>query len=199
MHSFLSEHSIELLMIPKLVNHLSEYYNKIIPIFYWANREGGILNNKILKNKEFRIIAVYARRPKFRKPDDDYFILKINEQLVAKNNVLKNFQVPSFAGIPLINSLEAFDNTAEFLWFNIDMFSGQSEIIIPLYLPDFSYTNLYGCINHQSMIEMIEEKSKPIQWAKAVEIFKEANRVEVRNTFFWTGYKPVYLLIPADQ
>lgn len=62
--SFMSEHSVELNMIPYLITILSRKYRRIIPFYFWATREGNKLSQSCDNNTKMRIVAIFARPSK---------------------------------------------------------------------------------------------------------------------------------------
>ncbi len=62
--SFISEHTAEFILVPKLVNILSKTFSDIIPIYLWLTREGSNMAKSCTKDVKFQIISVFPRRPK---------------------------------------------------------------------------------------------------------------------------------------
>jgi hypothetical protein len=191
MASFLNEHSIELLMIPKLINQLSNQFKKITPVYFWGNREGSTLGKKNLKDIPLRVIAMYARRPKIVRHDSSRITIKINQELILKSRILSKHYIPSLAGIPLINTLSDFNTAAEFLWFNVNAFEG--ETIIPIPLKNKAENRVFGTLNNEELMKFINENTGVIYWEEATAVFAEINRTF--NLGKYLAYKPIYLLL----
>lgn len=192
MGSFLNEHSIELLMVPKLIDKLSEFYSQIIPIYFWGNREGSGLAKRNLKDIPLRIVAFYARRPKTVKKNNCYIECKINCELIQKAQILKECRIPSLAGLPLINTLIHFQKEVKFLWFNINNFKTETVVRIPI--QNENQEKISGTLDYNEMINVIQS-TRSIAWDEAVSKFIEINRLFDQGPKL--RYKPIYLLIPS--
>ena len=57
--SFISEHTAEYILIPKLKNILQRRFCIVTPIFPWATREGSNLSNQIHKSDRIRVVGLF--------------------------------------------------------------------------------------------------------------------------------------------
>lgn len=88
--SFISEHSSEYVLVPKLKRLLEQNNKYVVPIFPWSTREGNNYSINLHNNAEIRLISLFPRRPKYHKnfPNNVYF--KINYELIDYVNTCKD-------------------------------------------------------------------------------------------------------------
>src|SRR5689334_19704016 len=114
--SFLSEHSIELILAPKFARILSTRFPGVIPLYFWGSREGGRIGRNSITDL-VRVIALYPRRPKVSEPFQQVIEVKFNAHLFNRTWEFNQLGIPVFAGLPLVNCLNHFNFSTNCLWF----------------------------------------------------------------------------------
>ena len=61
--SFMSEHTVEYALVPKMIGILAPQFPRVIPIYFWATREGSRISRLCDVSGKVRVIAVFPRRP----------------------------------------------------------------------------------------------------------------------------------------
>ncbi|MDP8239658.1 MAG: hypothetical protein P9X24_11265 [Candidatus Hatepunaea meridiana] len=200
--SFISEHTAEYFLIPKLINALSREGRNVIPFYFWRSREGSNISQKCDRNQKIRLLAMYPRRPKINVPMQDAVLVKFNEVIFNRAKYLQSNGIPTIAGVPLVSSLFNLSLDCPCAWFVISqnlkinqdykltitissnsVVDEDSNLIIkPHYIED--------------IVEYYEENSLEMTWQKAIEILKGSGD---DNPYFYhyfgVRYKPVYFLI----
>lgn len=116
---FLSEHSVEFVLVPRLISILSKTYSNIVPFYFWAAREGNSISQSCDTGEYLRLIAVYPRRPKVSHPHDSEILIKFNAVLFEKAREYEQFGIPVFAGVPRVSSIMDFRLNTPCTWFEI--------------------------------------------------------------------------------
>lgn len=102
--SFISEHTCEYYLLSELVPFLSQYFEKVIPFYYWGTREGSSSLNRY-KSSESRLLVIYPRRPKIIDIESQVSFLKFNEFIFPTIQYYKENQTAIIAGSPKAFSL----------------------------------------------------------------------------------------------
>jgi hypothetical protein len=201
--SFISEHTAELILVPKLLNVLTKKYRHITPLYYWASREGGAMSNASFHNKSIKVIAMYPRRPKVKFPGAGIIQIKFNQLLFDRSSYLTSHGIPVLAGIPLADSLESIHSGTACNWFYLNP-DGVEEIGI-LHLQNsnhFSSDNV-RIINEEEIFELIESKAVVCTWPDTLLKIKEMRRIQTESFRRWSGisgdlYKPIYFVLQIN-
>lgn len=187
--SFINERTLEYIIVPKFYNLLKEKYSNVIPIYYWATREGNNTAFEMLKNKTFKIVALYSRRPKLDNITTDTIFVKLNDILFEKSAILNEIGIPVFAATSGITSFDNFDYKSPSFYFHIA--PNKRESIIKIDLKDIS--KCQSLISEQFILDKIK-KAKTLSW----DVFRahlRSNNLTTRFSFYSGVYKPVYFLI----
>jgi hypothetical protein len=62
--SFISEHSVEYILVANLTETLTTHFNRVIPIYFLSTREGSIISRECGPSQVVKVVSVFARRPK---------------------------------------------------------------------------------------------------------------------------------------
>jgi hypothetical protein len=201
--SFLSEHSVEYVLVPNLVGQLATVF-RAIPIFFWASREGNITAQRSFRDLPVRILSVFARRPKISASRPKSIFMKINVQLLeyaAKGAVAG---IPTLAGIPLTASLQNFGLDCSCCWFRLNGLvgdTGDQIVEIPLDERTVAFRNasnsrLHGPLS-DSQIQAIASSCSASTWKDAVDKVRSL-RADTKTTgryLYFGGYKPFHLIL----
>lgn len=203
--SFLSEHTIEYCLVPKLNTELEKYW-KVTPIYFWSTREGSNLSQKCDHGEQINILAMYARRPKLSRIGDKKIQVKLNASIQERAFSLKKIGIPTICGIPLVSSIFEFKLSCSCIWLSIapEGCVKYKDIIIEYINDTCITTNVY---NNESLYEIttadiikIIMRSASMTLCEAISEIKGIRRTYnsisfSRNPWFQTNYKPVYFLL----
>lgn len=118
--SFISEHTAEYVLIPKLTNILKQKYKMVVPVFPWISREGNNLSQLIHNQDKFKIVGFYPRRPKISLTDNK-ILIKINGEFLAGAEEASKINVPILAGCPIVKSFWDLNNDdLKFIWIKLN-------------------------------------------------------------------------------
>jgi hypothetical protein len=206
--SFISEHSAELILVPAIDRVLSRAGMQVVPIYFWKTREGNHLSQKCTIEKNFRVIAMYARRPKVIEPEQDNIEVKINDILFQKAFHLKQYGIPTIAGVPRISTISDLRIGCDCSWFYLDPQKPEEEerVILVEIRTNQCRGNLSHGVQgplHESDLLGIVNKAKIFsEWAEVISVLRgEPNtwisKISFLNSMFWPfiAYKPIYFLI----
>lgn len=205
--SFMSEHTAEYVLVPDLAHQLSSIYSSVVPFYYWRTREGA--NFGVHGDVNARFVAVYARRPKVRRPGDVSITVKFNRQLFSHAEQLHHHGIPTLAGVPCISTLPDHQLGASCAWFALDRyfdypddFETQVHVGTCSLLHQFpSDAPVVGPLT-TAEIQAFTTNAWVKPWGAGLDAIRESSR---RSRFegwipspWWAGsgtYKPFYLAV----
>lgn len=198
--SFVSEHSIEYVLVPQFAEILSSDYKTVIPIYFWHSREGGNISKDCFKNKFVRIVALYARRPKISSAYQESIYVKFNEVLFERARMFKEKGILVFAGVPVISSLDFFTLDTKCDWFSLkeNGFEEIIEISCHNHLP--IQTKSINQVNKKEILNQIRDQSELLKWPDAINFLRELrHRSDYIKFYSYMGdtYKPTFFLMPV--
>jgi len=201
--SFISEHTAEYVLVPDLVRRLAPDFLEVIPIFFWATREGNSTAAMTMFETSVRILSAFARRPKIW--GEDRIMMKINPELVQYSRVSADAGIPVLAGVPLVSALSQLRLFSKCSWFELSAWHGTSvEPYVEVMLDGKGVSE--QCAGNQlptplcdKRIREIAGRSRVISWAIAVATIREIRRQQSEYTHypFFGGYKPFHLVLPV--
>jgi hypothetical protein len=197
--SFVSEHTLEYLLIPRLNGILKQQFSSVVPVFPWITREGGSLSNSLHKKDKFKIIGLFPRRPKFDRKSKGSIFIKINIELVDYLKTALNFNFSYIAGCPIIENLWELGNDPDCVWIKLDKDATETyELEISKDANGHFQTNKpeYFFQTDIQVLDFITENSCDLYFDQWIEFIKTLNRGINRYRSFFGGaiYKPVYFL-----
>ena len=195
--SFLSEHSVELVLVPAAIKILRSQYPLVTPFYYWASREGGSVSAQSFYNKILRVIALYPRRPKIERIRDSKISVKVNELLCDRAHYFIQEGIPCIAGVPLCNCFEDFHMETPCAWFEITHEYFERTITFDLAFTNDS--NEIPSLSHNEILAIAEQKTKEMSWPQLRQIIRNISRSENMG-YYWNRmsgdlYKPIYLVL----
>jgi hypothetical protein len=206
--SFMSEHTAEYVLVNDLVRRLSPTYPNLIPIFFWATREGNRTAIESMQDLNLRLVTCFARRPKVERAQAHHLFMKINPELMQYRQVCAPLGIPVLAGLPMVKSLPCLRPNSACNWFNLSEFDclDQQECYVAI-LRDGTAAR---CESNDKLvrplttpeIENLVSKSPLITWSQAVEHLRYIRRTVSVNTPhfpFLGGYKPFLFLVLAKN
>ena len=115
--SFMSEHTAEYVLVNDLVHRLSPAFPDLLPMFFWATREGNRTAIESMRNLNFRLLTCFARRPKVAQFVNEHILMKVNPELKQYYQACRPLGIPVVAGLPMIRSLSSLRLTSVCNWF----------------------------------------------------------------------------------
>jgi len=202
MASFFSEHSAEYVLVPRIVQQLSEHFHKVVPVFFWANREGNTIARACAPCQTLRVISVFARRPKVNRPGEQQVLVKFNTELFDWAAEAEALGIPTFAGLPLVSSLTDLTLDCACAWFWVGPHRGEDvELILSLdgdvVRNSSGKPHVHGPIELPDVERRVRESAKTLPWKDALDRIRQI-RISVRaqnRLPFFGGYKPFHLLL----
>lgn len=200
MGSFLSEHTAEFVLVPRAVTAFSTYSTAVVPIYLWANREGGRAARACAPDTRIRIVSIFARRPKTIDSCDDRILVKLNRELFHYSKEASSRGVPTLAGIPLVASLHQLRLECECAWWRLtDHPYDDLEFVLPLECSISAHADgdHYNCPRqlHTLAKEAVSE-AKLFCWDNALETLRELRRACAGHHYrYGSRYKPFSLLL----
>lgn len=206
--SFMSEHTAEYALVPHLVAQLEGSFRTIIPLYYWATREGSRVGRDSLIEVPVRVVAVFARRPKVFCPGDEKILVKINDTLFAAAQAGGQVGIPVLAGVPLVNSLAHFSTGVPCSWFHIGnappsgwdvefwMPLSEAEACNHLELPQGVAGPLIGA----QVGETVDSQCSELHWEEALDAMRHVKSAGgYQHPIFGGGYRPFFLVMARDD
>ncbi|NQT93803.1 MAG: hypothetical protein HQ559_13675 [Lentisphaerae bacterium] len=202
--SFMSEHTAEYALVPDLVAQLAERFPTIIPLYFWATREGSRVGRESLIDAPVRVVAAFARRPKVFDPGDERILVKINDVLFAAAQAGEQVGIPVLAGVPLVNSLVEFSTGVRCAWFHIaatPSSAWEAEFWIPvsgeeginhLELPQ----GVAGPLTGADVVDAVDSQCRDLCWEEALYAMRHVKSAGgYQHPLFGGGYRPFFLMM----
>lgn len=201
--SFISEHTAEFALVPKLRRILQEEFEFVIPIFPWMTREGGSVSKALHQIDKFNIIGLYPRRPKIKLSEKEIIYLKVNEQIILGARSGLKLGIPIIAGCPLASDLWELGKNPQCLWIRLNFKSNRNmEFQIKHGKSSQLEKELSKMVFHKEneILKYIDGNANMFDLNAALETFRKIKmdslKLEYYSSFaFWGGYKPIYFLL----
>ncbi len=199
--SFISEHSLEYIVIPRLSEMLREYYRRIVPIYYRATREGNMFSEKLHSNLQLRIFAAFPRRPKFENIASTVVCGKINESIMQFADAARSYGIPTIFCLPIVRSLRDITSDCRCVFLNVSQYvSGDIYFRVrdKGELVDVECEQ-NACVTpiDSAAVVAIAQKGQVLSWHDAILNLNALRNSNTRHhsSFWMSQYKPVYLLL----
>ena len=212
--SFMSEHTAEYVLVNDLVCRLTPAFPNLIPIFFWAKREGNRTALESMHDLNCRLVTCFARRPKVEYAAPDHLFMKINSELMQYRQACEPLDIPVLAGLPMVKSLSDLRLNSPCNWFDLAKFDCINQEFYVTLGPDGAVTlddsthKLPKPLTNPQIEELVN-KSPLLTWSRAVEHLRHVRRMvsdHARKNYgyvrfpFFGGYKPFLLLaLAADS
>jgi hypothetical protein len=200
--SFICEHSAEFILVPNLCQLFSEHDKNLIPLHFWKTREGSSKSIRCDDHKPLRLIAMYARRPKIRIPNQNSITVKINYDIFEHALYLQDNNIPTIIGVPCVSSVLELKFGCSCSWFSlipdknschdaeltIDIQSRKCDSKLPL--------GVHGPLNDHELLSLFNKSRKFVSWQEAVNVLRNEmpSRYAMGGFFGINSYKPVYFI-----
>jgi biopolymer transport protein ExbD len=199
--SFLSEHTTEFVLVPKLTKILKQKFEIVIPIFPWMTREGNNFSRSIHKNDKFLIVGLYPKRPKLNLTGNE-FQIKINKEFLNGAKAASKINIPMIVGCPLAENLWDLDDNAKCIWIKL------TDKTNNFYYVEYEDKKLHKykilqtdeVLNEkEDILKFVINGSKEFDYGKLILAMQT---IKANSTVYFMGfgtYKPVYFLLKKGK
>lgn len=206
-NSFISEHSLEYIIVPRIWELLKQRFSLVIPIYFWAAREGNSLSKKIHKEQKLKILLVFPRRPKINLNKPNRVYGKINYSIINCFRKARTFGIPTVFSFPVILSFKDIANNVLIDHFEVVHFEQKDiHFFVNKETNEISVLDnqvkALRLLNDSDIFDLVTN-AKELNWENAVAKINELRRMNrydgssnYGRFFFWgNSYKPIYFLI----
>jgi hypothetical protein len=199
---FCSEQTALYAMLAKLRATIETEYSVFLPVSFWLTREGLRRSVAPAADRVLRIISFFPRRPKVLDAEDDYVLVKFNEELFEYATHAHRHGLATLAGVPIATSLFQLAR-CDVSWFAIESetrVTGPKFMQLPLtgrFPQSEQPFGLVGPLSASRMLTHIRDNSVEMPWAVAVERVRELRLQHDRPRSPWSPqtYRPILLLL----
>lgn len=199
--SFTNEHSCEFMLVPDITAAISPFFGRVIPSYFWSNREGGRMARQSIGDAKTRVLTAYARRPKVRRAGDDEIVMTVNPELYAVAARGAALGCPVLVGVPVVNSLADLAVGASCRWFKLCVDFGADEMVEDIRLSAHTGDPLEAtpCLSPLAATDLaaIAYETRATAWAETVNQMRVLRGRE-EGAWGWWGrprYQPFHLLL----
>lgn len=172
-------------------------------MYFWATREGSRVAQERHASQRFRVLVVFARRPKVL--DGSNMLGKINRELFEFADRAVAYGLPSVAAFPAVGDLFELGRNFQTYWFPLAGLQHQdTHFKVHLSRPDIGPELLDGCQLPSWELDDVGDAlgaAPMLIWRDAMLAIRDvrlAHRVVPSVGFIGGGgnYMPVYVLVP---
>jgi hypothetical protein len=198
--SFINERSAEYVLVPNLKSMLHEKFGIVTPLFPWLTREGGTLSKHIHEDGTFRMIGLYARRPKLVSTGTTITI-KLNRQILMGAKQGEDLGIPIIAGCPLVKDFWELGGNPQCVWIRLDQDSNDDiEIEIANFSKSINHLSSLIFQRKADLLEFLTDRAGLMNLNEAmtnITTIKQASWGFERRGWLASviGYKPVYFIL----
>lgn len=117
--SFINERTAEYYLVPALKKVLEKEYTEVASVFPWLSREFSKISKELHRSDVFRVLVMFARRPKVAHHGDDAVYATINSELERFCEVCDEYDVPVIAGCPNATDFWGLARGDKVIWLQI--------------------------------------------------------------------------------
>lgn len=181
--SYVNERSVELTLVPYLKNELEKYFEYVVPVVPWLNRETSKLSRDAHSQDHFKVLALFPRRPKLTVDSNELIFVTINHDLLVFKQFAEEYMVPVIAGCPVASNFWELSICREYVWLNIT--EEKVNNYLNLIREELSISEIVELVNSSELFN-IDSFS---------EFLNVAKYAMPRRFLFGPQYRPVYFLI----
>jgi|ERR1700741_395036 len=205
--SFMSEHTAEYVLVNDLGHRLSPAFPDLLPMFFWATREGNRTAIESMRNLNFRLLTCFARRPKVAQFVNEHILMKVNPELKQYYQACRPLGIPVVAGLPMIRSLSSLRLTSVCNWFSLADFDCVDQEEFYVVVAKDGTATLFESDDKLAVplttmkIENLLRQSPKLSWDEVVRSLRDVRRMVAYNTqrfIFLGAYRP-FLLAALEQ
>jgi hypothetical protein len=209
--SFINERTADYILVPQLISLLSGIHARIVPFYFWSQREGSTMGQWCESGVPVRFVAAFSRRPKITEPNASRIQLKINGALLEAANTASGLGIPVLAGMPLVSTIYDLNLDAACAWFALNATNEEPadvEIVLQadgaLVSKSRDTTAVDGPLELDTLPDIVQERSSVMTWQEGIENVRAilASMNPERRFFFGsTTYRPFFLMLvpPSGQ
>lgn len=190
--SFANEHTIGYFMIPLVLAEFETKFRMVTPVYYMATREGSRQARSAFPSAPFKLMAMYARRPKLSDRHPGRIEMKVNQILFDRSDYLRQEGVPTIIGMPMAENMTAVHEKLNMRWFELQEGGVEIQLQIPR---DAGIEFAAGSI----VATDLSVFSENLKFSRVFNFWEEASGI-LRNGpgfhgFYGYSYKPIYFIL----
>lgn len=201
--SYICERSAEYALIPELVRKLKERFSSVTPIYPWMTREGSGFSKELHTGCQFKVLGLYARRPKLMSFSDSSIQVKFNEGIILGAAAGRELGIPMIAGCPLARNFLELGSCNSFLWADLRKFSSDEVDLNIVVDASLDYRRLYErylIADLDDVLSIVEFEARYIDVRDLIDFVKIITMSgkeygEYHPFAYMGGYKAVYILL----
>jgi len=206
--SFISEHTAEYCLVHQFVNALMSSFQRVVPFYFWASREGNSMSHNCGPTECIRLVSFYPRRPKILDCGDSSVMVKFNRELFRCASWARGRGIPVFAGVPVVRGIQDLTLDSTCAWFKVlpgSRHVSDVELSLDVDSPTRSPLEvspyLKGPIRIEEIPPIVRDETVLVSWHDAIETLRFIRRQTYadrasRGVFHYLGgYKPVYMML----
>lgn len=188
--------------MPSLLSYLRQRFGAAVPMYFWATREGNSVAEERHASQRFRMLVVFARRPKVF--DSQHMLGKINRELFEFADRAHVHGLPTIAAFPAVSDLFELGRAFQTYWFPLAGLPHQDALFkVHLSRPDIGPEPLDGSHLPPWRLEDLGDAvadATVLTWRDAMRAIRDVRRARVVPGVGFLGgggsYMPVYILVP---
>jgi len=200
--SFCNEQTIEYALVPRLTKALMGQYAHVIPFRFWASREGSRSALNSSNTQLFRLLTVFARRPKFPGYASGVHV-KINRDVQDQARAHWQVGIPTIAATVSASHLSDILPNTPATYFHIPPVGADQEFVLTVGTEAelIAGDDPPAILSENDVLQLVDAQAARTysDWVAAI---REARRLmddEEASGEHWlfgpTRYKPLYLLL----
>ncbi|HJV86963.1 MAG TPA: hypothetical protein VJ698_15965 [Noviherbaspirillum sp.] len=208
MSSFFCERTAEYALVPLLQRSLEAHFGSAVPIFFWKTREGNRTSSEIHQDRSVQVLAMFARRPKVT-GNRNRIAGKINIELIQFAHAARSVGISTIAAFPAVDSIYSLYSDPQIFWLPVELSCDcdfNFEADISKRVPTLTDENgiKVRTMSLKQVSEGVEDGAKILSWDEAMQHISQLRLEHYRDDSnfrlsWFSGYKPVYFLIPRDN
>ena len=201
--SFICEQSAEYVLTRRLNDLLLSSAASPLLLHFSGTREGSRIAAECMDHVRANVAVVFARRPKVRRPRDEFVTIKINDGLFNAAEAAEKYGVPVLVGAPVVNNMLSLGMNAPCIWFQLKADQNQGHIEIQIHAADASvHTDtppyIQGPLADDDICRLITSSRTFCLWDEIV-CAVTAVRHAMPSGLYGPLYKPFIVVVPQDQ
>lgn len=185
--SLMSEHSVEYCLVPRMLSILKQKYQDVTPIFPAMMREFGKKSYEN-QNAEFRVLALFPRRPKIQKDFSFGLYVTISQELLDFEAFMRKEGMATIAGCPMAWTIWDLSREPNISWLDI------SHDSLGEYLNRIDCEKVTGAIlKDQEILRRVSE-SKVFSLDGLGDAVRLYRKINGSAFIYGPKYKPVFFL-----
>jgi len=204
MPSFCSETTVEIAVASQLRTLFGADRRRVVPVHFWASREGSRAASKLHAGIAFRLVALFVRRPKLGSVPT-VVAGKLNHELVQFAKVARSMNILTFAVFPCVGNLLDLAEDPKLLFLDVPETDGDVHFAVRLDRDPCAVTPEVAPLLREpgAIVRRLHQVQAPAtleDWSRTI---KHVRR-EVPGPGSWlpwggSTYKPLYLFLAETE